>query len=73
MTLLEEIAIREAVRNGDGRLMAETVQGMFYPDFDEVVRVVEESAGNWNAVCFDGIHVGNTVVRNQYGTAKVRS
>ncbi len=73
MTYLQELAIREAVRNGDGRLMAETINELpGYVDFSDVQAAVEAAPGSWDAVRWDGLHVGNTVVQDRYGRPAIK-
>ena len=72
MTFSEELAIQEALRNGDGRLMAETVRRMHFTDYSELETFVTDQPSGWRHVsAYNGITVGDVRVKDRAGRPTV--
>lgn len=71
MNYSDELAIREALRNEDDRLLADTVRRMRYTDYDELERFVSNQPGGYRHVQFGQIAVGGVRIRDRYGRPKV--
>lgn len=67
----DELSIKEALRNNDGRLMADTVRRMRWTDYDDIERYVSDQPGGWRHVTARGIEVGDVRIRDRYGLPKV--
>lgn len=62
-----EQKVRDAIRFGDGELLAEAVQGDRFLDYDELERLVEEQPGGYRHVSWRGVQVGATTVVDKFG------
>jgi hypothetical protein len=71
MTFNEEQALKEALRNGDGRLMADTVKRMNFADYDEIERFVSDQPGGYRHVSYRGIECGDVRIKDEYGRPRV--
>lgn len=62
-----EQKVRDAIRFGDGELLAEAVQGDRFLDYDELKQFVEEQVGGYRHVSWRGVKVGATTVVDKFG------
>ena len=73
MRFSDELAIKEAVRNGDGDKLAEVVShlgGRVW--FDEIRNVVDDMPGSWRHIDTIGdVVVGNVKIKDDFGRAEV--
>jgi hypothetical protein len=73
MTFLEELAVKEAVRTGNGALLKNTVSRMAFPDYAAIERAVDGEPNSYGAVSYRGVTVGGVCVVNRAGRATVQS
>lgn len=72
MTFSEELAIKEALRNGDGQLLAQTVRKLRFTDYDELEQFVSDQPSGWRHVsAYNGITVGDVRVKDRCGRPTV--
>lgn len=71
MTYLDELAIKEAVRNQDGKLLASTVHDMPFPSFDEIKATVLETPGGSQLVAGNRIELGRVWILNHFNAPLV--
>ncbi len=62
-----EQKVRDAIRYGDGELLAKAVQGDRFLDYDELERFVGEQVGGYRHVSWRGVQVGATTVVDKFG------
>lgn len=62
-----EQKVRDAIRFGDGELLAEAVQGDRFLDYDELEQFVGEQVGGYRHVSWRGVKVGATTVVDKFG------
>lgn len=62
-----EQKVRDAIRFGDGELLAEAVQGDRFLDYDELEQFVGEQPGGYRHVSWRGVQVGATTVVDKFG------
>ena len=67
MNYRTEQKVREALRYGDGSLLAEAVEGDRFLDYDELEEFVQGEVGGYRHVSWRGIRVGETMVEDRYG------
>lgn len=71
MSYLDEYEIKEAVRNGDGRLLAQTVWNMPFPSFGEIKAVILSVPGGSRYVASNRIVMGKVWILNHFGSPLV--
>lgn len=65
--------VREALRYGDGSLLAEAVEGDRFLNYDELEEFVQGEVGGYRHVSWRGIRIGETMVEDHYGRPRVTS
>lgn len=72
LTLTQEQRIREAVRHGDGDLLADVVRNSRFMDYEDLEKFIEEQPGGYRHVSWRGIQVGDVQVVDKYGKPQVQ-
>ena len=72
MNTRQEWQIRDAIRTGDGQLLADTVRQMKTMDYYELQRFVEQQPGGQRALRWYGIRVGDVEIIDRAGKPVVR-
>lgn len=62
-----EQKVRDAIRFGDGELLAEAVKDDRFLDYDELEQFVGEQVGGYRHVSWRGVQVGATTVVDKFG------
>ena len=73
LTVTQEQRVRDALRYGDGELLADVVRnGGRLLEYDDLAQFVEEQPGGFRHVSWRGIQVGGVQVVDKYGRPEVR-
>lgn len=69
----QEQQVRDALRYGDGELLADVVRnGGPLLEYDDLEQFVEEQPGGFRHVSWRGIRVGEVTVIDKYGRPEVQ-
>jgi hypothetical protein len=71
LSFSQEQRVRDALRYGDGELLADVVRNGHFMDYEELKRFIEEQPGGYRHVSWRGIQLGDVTVVDRYGRPKV--